>query len=318
MELIALEPARLEHRQAVAEIWNAACGPDLAISAQAVDYNLRGAPGLAQQGWLAVEDGWAQGMVIASRLAGHVQVMPESTGWIDAIGVMPSVQRQGIGSALLAAAERWLAGLGCIATVLGGSIRPFAPGLPDGTGAEQYFRTQGYRGDSKVHDLARNLAGYTPPAGLAEVPAAVRPAQRGQEEALLGFLRREFPGRWLYEAELLLHHDKGRIGDYMLLWTEQGVDGCCLLTFPDSMRPLERYFPYSLPRPWGQLGAVGVSERLRRRGFGGVLVDAGLRRLHDNGINGCVIDWTELVNFYGRFGFAVVRSYWPLGKGLGA
>lgn len=317
MQLIALEPARLEHRQAVAEIWNAACGADLASSEQAVAYNLRSAPGLAQQGWLAVDAGWAQGMVIASHLAGHPQVMAETAGWIDAVGVMPAVQRQGIGGVLLDAAEAWLAGLGCTGATLGGSIRPFAPGLPVALGAEHFFRKRGYQGDVQAHDLARSLAGYTPPADLRTVAGAVHPAQRGQEAALLGFLRREFAGRWLYETELLLHHDKGRISDYMLLWTEQGVDGCCLLTFADSQRPLERYFPYALPRPWGQLGMVGVSERLRGQGYGSALVDRGLRRLHDNGVNGCVIDWTELVNFYERFGFGVVRSYWMLSKELG-
>ena len=89
----------------------------------------------------------------------------------------------------------------------------------------------------------------------------------------------------------------------MLLWTEAGVQGACLLTFPDSVRPIERYYPYSLPKPWGQAGSIGVSASLRGQGYGSYLLDASLRRLHDNGINGCVIDWTDLLHFYGRFGF---------------
>ena len=76
----------------------------------------------------------------------------------------------------------------------------------------------------------------------------------------------------------------------MLLWTEQGVESCCALTFGDSWRPLERFYPYALPRPWGQLGSVGVSAGCRGRGYGIALLDAALRRLHNNGVNGCVID----------------------------
>ena len=136
----------------------------------------------------------------------------------------------------------------------------------------------------------------------------VRPAQRGDEELLRAFLRREFPGRWHYDFEEHLQSG-GRISDYMLLWTERGVDGFCQLTFEDSRRPLERFYPYRLPRPWGQLGAIGVSEAYQGRGYGAAVLDAGLRRLHNNGVNGCVIDWTGIVDFYAKFGFEKYRGY---------
>ncbi|MEZ4581603.1 MAG: hypothetical protein R3A10_08190 [Caldilineaceae bacterium] len=61
-----------------------------------------------------------------------------------------------------------------------------------------------------------------------------------------------FPGRWRYEFEEFLRTN-GRISDFMVLWTADGVDGFCRLTFEDSSRPLDRFFPYTLPRPWGQL-----------------------------------------------------------------
>ena len=49
---------------------------------------------------------------------------------------------------------------------------------------------------------------------------------------------------------------------------------------------------------------------------GAAVLDAGLRRLHNNGINGCVIDWTDLVEFYGKFGFTPYRKYVQLVKAL--
>ena len=124
----------------------------------------------------------------------------------------------------------------------------------------------------------------------------------------MDFLRREFPGRWRYEFEEFLLGDE-RLSDYMILWTEQGVDGFCLLTFEDSVRPLDRFFPWALNRPWGQLGSIGVSEHRRGLGLGAVLLDAGLRRLRDAGVDGCVIDWTGLLDFYGKFGFTPYREY---------
>jgi len=103
----------------------------------------------------------------------------------------------------------------------------------------------------------------------------------------------------------------------MLLWTEEGVEGACKLTFEDSAWSLGRYFPYSLPRPWGQLGFIGVAESVRGQGMGLFLLDAGLRRLRDNGVNGCVIDWTDLLDFYGKAGFAPYHKWAVLWKKVG-
>ena len=52
---------------------------------------------------------------------------------------------------------------------------------------------------------------------------------------------------------------------------------------------------------------VGVESETGRRVVLAV-VDAGLRRLRDNGVNGCVIDWTSIVDFYGKFGFEPYRQ----------
>jgi predicted N-acetyltransferase YhbS len=104
----------------------------------------------------------------------------------------------------------------------------------------------------------------------------------------------------------------------MVLWTERGIDGACQLTFEESSRPIDRFFLHSLPRPWGQLGPVGISQDRRGQGHGVALVDAGLRLLRAHGVAGCVIDWTGLVDWYGQFGFRPYRQYTMLCKGISA
>lgn len=316
IQTLDFAPTQADQLQAMAEVWNAACGSNLAISARFVGYNTQPSVNCRQVGQLALLNGEPVGFVLASTLKEEPRVMPPECGWIDALAVAPAAQRQQLGSELLAWAEAWLRGQGCHAAVLGMSLHPFVPGVPTELDSVAFFERQGYATTNTVWDMAANLAAYTMPATVRPIDGVVRPARRGEEGALLDFLYREFPGRWRYECESRLRDPHHRFSDYMLLWTERGVDGFCLLTFEDSEQPMERFYPYHLPRPWGQLGSVGVSVDCRGRGFGAALLDAGLRRLHNNGVNGCVIDWLTIVDFYAKFGFAKHREYQQMGKSL--
>ena len=304
-----------------AAIWNAACGADLAISTRAVEYNTSPTTGGLQSGRVAFEDGKPVGFVLASMLLGDPVAASPQVGWLDAIAVLPEYQRRGIGGALLAWAESWFREHGATRISLGASMRPFAPGLPSTLGDGAFFRRRGFVGRSgseRAWDLAHDLRDYiTPPTAQKAGGVQIRPVRPGEEEAVLGFLRREFPGRWRFEFEAHLS-EGGRISDFIALWTERGVDGCCLLTFEDSRRPLDRFFPHALPKPWGQLGSIGVGADTRGKGYGAALLDGGLRWLKNAGVAGCVIDWTGLLDFYGKFGFTPYREYLMLGKALEA
>ncbi len=302
---------------ATAAIWNAACGPNLAITERAMAYDTGPVTGGIRAGQIAVEEGRPVGFVVASTLKGDASVSPPEAGWVDAIAVAPAQQRHGIGTALMDWAEAWLGEQGCRRFRLGGSIRPFSAGLPVELRDEAFFNRRGYVGrpeHERSWDVALDLRDYvTPESARKATGLQARPARPGEEDALLAFLRREYPGRWRFEAEEHLRDD-GRVSDYVLLWSERGVDGFCQLTYKDSRRPLDRFFPHGLPRPWGQLGSVGVSWDRHGKGYGAVMMDAALGHLRDAGVRGCVIDWTSIVDFYGKFGFKPFREYWMLAK----
>ena len=330
-----LRPFEPSDSPQAATIWTAACGPDLAISPHLVEYNTRPATGAIQAGRVAMQDGQPAGFVMASALPASPDVSPPQFGWIDAVAVSPAFQRQGIGSLLLAWAEAWLAAQGCTHARLGGSLRPFTPGLPVELDAGVFFDKRGYQGRARGSvdwDVARDLDEYQTLAPHAHLPwravpgsagvsntkyqisnASIRVAQSGDEDAMVAFFQRVFPGRWRFEFQEFLR-EGGRRSDYMLLWTERVVDGFARLTFEDSERPIERFHMRRLPRPWGQLGPIGVSDDWRGKGYGGALLDAGLRRLRECGVRGCVIDWTSLLDFYGKFGFKPYRQYAMLVK----
>jgi GNAT superfamily N-acetyltransferase len=308
MNLYPFDATNPFHLAVVTSIWNAACGDDLAITPRFVAYNTHPATGVIQSGQIAMLNGQPVGFVLASTLPNNPAVAPAQLGWIDAIAVLPTAQKQGIGSALLKWAEEWLRTQGCSRFRLGGSLKPFAPGLPVELNTEDFFRKRGFVGGKQDWDVASDLDSYVRRTFSIASRIEIRPAQIGDKQAMLAFFNREFPNRWRFEFEEFLR-EQGRLSDYMLLLTNRGVDGFARLTFEDSERPIERFFMHRLPKPWGQLGPIGVSKDTRGKGFGGALLDAALCRLRDLGIHGCVIDWTSLVDFYGKFGFNPYRQY---------
>ena len=296
---------------AAANVWTRACGEVFALPARAVAYNTRACAGARQAGQFAVMNGQRVGFALASVLPDDAQTASPQDGWIDALAVAPEFQKRGIGRALLQWAEQWLRAQGCTSARLGSSLRPFAPGVPTELGSADFFRAHNYAAHdehAETWDLGLDLRDYVSPALVCAENLSMRPARETDADALRAFLAREFPGRWLYEFEQHLR-DGARISDYMLLENARGIDACCVMTLEDSQRPIERFYPSPLPRPWGQAGSIGVSADRRSAGYGSALLDATLRNLRERGVRGCIIDWTTLVPYYERFGFKRQRSY---------
>lgn len=321
MRLLPFAPQQPAHIEAATAVWNQACGADLAISPASIAFNSRPATGAVQAGRLAWASDAAVGFVLASALPADPLTAPPEEGWIDALAVVPAWQRRGVGSALLAWAEGWLAAQGCTAARLGGSLRPFAPGLPVELGSESFFAARGFgpRG-ATIWDVATDscqLFSELPSVGDGTWIAAGLP---GDDQALLAFLRREFPGRWRFEFEEFRRLG-GKMSEFNLLWRREGlgaayVDGFCRIRrrWRYAVEPLDRFFMHRLSRPRGQLGPIGVGQAGRGRGAGSALLRFSLARLAAYGVRGCLIDWTTLVDYYGKFGFQPFRAYRVLVK----
>lgn len=318
-KLLVFDRHNAEQHKLAAVIWNTACGVDLTITPGFVDYNTRPTSGAVQEGRIAILAGQPVGFILASAFTADPN---QRQGWIDAIAVLPTAQRQGIGGDLLKWAFQWLYEQGSQQVTLGTSLRVFTPGLPceleQDSPYEVFFNQHGFNrpeGHAYSWDMSHCLANYQSVYPDAAAGVELHPLQAGQEELLLAFLQRTFPGRWLFEYQEHLK-EGGRLSDYLLLWRRDQIVAFCQITLPDSVRKLDRFYPHRLPHPWGQLGTIGVDENLRGQGFGGLLIDKALLYLQALGVNGCVIDWTSLLDLYGKFGFIPYRRYLHLAKTL--
>lgn len=320
---ITLEPFDTSLEQVVQDmtgLWNASLGPELAITPQLLTYNLLPSMGFIKEGQIAVVDGKKVGFVLATTWMQNPPVgfpVPQTrVGWIDPLIVHPAYQKSGVGSRLLTWAEDWLRSQGCSSVHLGASLRTCLAGYPFELPRLDFFLKRGFVEAATVWDVGRDL-GDGKPITRRPQPAGgiIKPAGAEDTPALYEFLNREFPGGWLQMYDDFVKAG-GSNADVVILLLNGRIEGFAWVTFEQSRRPIDRYFLHKLPSPWGQLGPIGISASLRGLGWGGAVLQAGLEYLHSQGVRGCVIDWTDKVGFYGKYGFEKYRQYHMLVKNL--
>src|SRR5258706_3414800 len=308
--MLSLIPFTSTHHADAIRIWNAASHHDYPINERFLAYNVIPTTDESIEGRVAIHQDEPVGFVLVCAVASG------ALGWVSAVAVHPSAQRQGIGSELLIWAECRLKEKGCKRIRIGGNLRPFLPGLPYAMGDNaKFFEKRGYQSPAQQpyeYDIARSLKNYQ---SIYPKPsnANLVPMNLGEEHLLLDFLHREYPGRWEFEAQEFVKNG-GRTSDFLLLYVDSEVQGFCRLTFVDSERPIERFYPQRLPQPRGQYGPLGLSKAVRGQGLGGYLIDAAAVHMQSLGVDGCVIDWTSFVELYGKFGFTVYYQYISLFK----
>ena len=244
-----------------------------------------------------------EGIVVAKRSGDQ--------GWVAALVVEPSAQRRGVGGRLLRHALDSLRAGGVRTVRMGGDRLHLLPGLPE-PGPIEFFRRHGVEVGPEVVDLRQRLDGWSPPAGLPAVAPAL------SWEPVLAFLGREFPDRWLWEAEEGRRRG-GDPGSYLLLWEAGRVEGFARVhderagARPGGIIPPCAYWSPLLAAPSGGLGPIGVAASVRGRGLGLGLLRAATAHLRAGGVADMVIDWTDLVGFYALAGFGVWKRYRPAG-----
>jgi predicted N-acetyltransferase YhbS len=223
-----------------------------------------------------------------------------------------------IGVDLLADVKRTLRNRGLARLVFGQDSRHFFPGCPvDFRSLEDFLMVEGFQEGGLAHDLERDLSTYVNPYGPVD-GAVLRPVETDDIPALQEFFEREFPGRWNYDIMHKVRLEQSPSCVFGLFFGPN-AEGFALLQDGKAKIPIGgAVWRNDLGADWGSLGPIGVSARLRGKGSGGALLGAALDYLKQSGARQCIIDWTGLVDFYGKFGFQVTRTYKSMALSLEA
>lgn len=222
-------------------------------------------------------------------------------GFVGLLAVAPAHRGQGLGSRLLAEGERRLGAEGVLRMRLGGGYGHFFPGVPEPLiEALPFFERRGYAPDQEAWDVRANLAEVTRVEVAMPAGFVVRPYRESEAGALVAFLDAAFAGRW--PADTVDWLAAGRPLGYTIgVFEGDRPRGFCHLHPPGTAGAL-RWAAFN-PQI-AALGPIGVDQAVRGRQLGLALLVAGLEALREHGASDTVIDWTTLLDFYGRCGFA--------------
>jgi GNAT superfamily N-acetyltransferase len=249
----------------------------------------------------------------------------QGTGWLALLAVHPDFQRRGLGRKLVGRAEAYLKVQGADRVVLGGSFHHALAGVPERSPARALFAACGYDvGPKVVWDVQRDVRSFAMPDRVGEDLAAAEVSGRmvvsrygmsvdpEATAALFEFLHAEFPGRWTRDVAFALSRadSAGHVatledGDRVVAFAQVHTSGS-----PGALRW------HGFDPDVAAIGPVGVAERYKGKGLGLAIVALATEHLKRMGARRVVIDWTDLLEFYGRLGYEPWLSYHPGQKTL--
>ena len=227
------------------------------------------------------------------------------TGFLKLFAVAPSWRGQGIGTQLLAEAERRLRQLGAEKIrVFGDAPSYLRPGVDFRlTDLVCFLQRRGYavRGHAVNMDVdlaAADLDTSADEERLSALGIAVRRLQSDDAVAFHDYMARDWSWGWKIEASRSLLRDP--------ISTHVALSGDEIVGFAS----------HSASGP-GQFGPMGVKPDLRRHGIGAVLLKRCLVDVRAQGYTSADIQWVGPIGFYARHVGAVLsRCFWHFEKSL--
>jgi len=225
------------------------------------------------------------------------------------IMVEPRSQRQGVGTKLLKHVEKTLTASGVQELTLGfGSAGEyFWPGAPvDHSSAWPFFRKNGWPEHERSFDLIRGLEHYSTPLWVnervAKADITLRLAHAKDSRALMRFEEAHFPV-WASFFQSTVQEERHR--NILLAQRHDGsIVGTLLLQADEPV-----LWSRDLGVCFGSLSVLGVAPEQQGRGAGIALASRAMEIIKERGGSGCYIQWTGLVDWYGKLGIEVWSAY---------
>ncbi len=290
------------------DVWNEEVGYIYPITDKVFDHHVINSPYLAKNAsFIAFCDNLVLGFIVVKTFDRDDIPSYLSRAFISLFFVRSKYRRQGIGSKLLECAEEEIKKLGKTEIFIGQDLGNFFPGIPcdfdNLTGS--FMEKRGYQLLGYTHDLLCKNKTIKKPITNSKIE--YRFFKESDEESLLFFMHKNFPGRWEFELkEYLL---KERVFDnYFLAIKNKEVVGFVRVNNPTNDNISYNITWYNRFDNLYGIGPLGVDKDYRKQGISKEMLESLLYYLKNMKAD-ILIDWTSLLEYYQKFGFEVWKCY---------
>ena len=241
----------------------------------------------------------------------------ENIGWISLIYVSKPYRKQGIGTELINKSIDAFKKLNIKKIYLGKDYNNFFPGLPKDLKENlDWFKHRGFEILYETNDLINYKINND--LDLKDSPFEFKLCSKNLLPNLVEFMKNNFPGRWLKELNDYIKYDGD--GNEFVVCTDSTnkIYGFCRIgKFNTSINKIG----FSLT--WrnrferlGGIGPLGVDSNFRNQHIAYNMIVYALKLLNQEECTDIIIDWTNLLSFYRRFGFEIWKTYIYIEKNL--
>lgn len=297
-----------EYEEAVVNLWNSTLVRDTIT-----DYKFR-KQALFDENfdsklcYVALEEEMVVGFLLATKRKFPYQergLEPER-GWINVLFVHKDYQKKGIGSRLLDTAENDLKKLGCKRITLGAySPNYFFPGIDNENypEAKTFFEGKGYIPGEVNFSMKKDLHGYylsndtlEKYKSIQKKGFTIKSFNYSYALELLEFARDEFGGGWKRNVLISMQNDVAEENILIVTDNNNKICGFCMRMIDGN--PM-------------RFGPIGIEERVRNFGIGGILFDFMQADMARKGIYHLYFVTTDTPGrrFYERHGVEVFRTF---------
>ncbi|QOY37132.1 GNAT family N-acetyltransferase [Anaerobacillus isosaccharinicus] len=286
------------------QLWNKNVGSHFPITEQLVERNLLSNRWVDRNNsYLALVDGTLVGFLITKKPLENEQ----KRVWISSLLVDKDWRKKGIGTQLLHHFEQRLVPETEI--LIGMDRYHLFPGIPAQLSeAIYFFEKKGYTISGKAYDLRTKISKYKSQYPLEEM-YLVRRLREGEQPALFTLLKENFSQRWYDDTLELVDREREIAGTIGLFRGNTLIGFAHVHTFNDGYFGPSVYWKARLEANYGGLGPIGLAKEYQGKGLGTAFFDQIVLLLQKEGIEDMVVDWTILLNYYGKFGFDVWNEY---------
>ena len=323
MEIIKL--GEFKEYEKLYEMWNDEFGFIFPITQELFDKNVFGyGHNAVDNSFVSIVDNQPVGFIIGKTWLDEYSVESYlDMSWISLIYVKPSFRNQGIGSALLNKVEEIFINENKKSICIGRDYRNFFPGLPNELKYyRDWFSKKGYSIGYDTNDLIKKNTINTKKEVLKPYKDnkqyIIRRATINDFDKIDTLIKTNWPGRW--HMEFLDYVACGGTGHEYMICIDENDKVCGFCKACDVYTPIE-LCGYSMNYYdrfdyLGGIGPLGVDSNYRKLNIANNLLKTIINELLEKEVSEIIIDWTNLMHIYQKYGFEIWKSYSYIQKEL--